>query len=215
MNATISNNNQSPIISRNISRAYVNPTVKDRRPKWITDSEFQNEIRTLPNDTFDLINQEALREISAGNIPDLRKVCEELYFTFAKANSSYNALQFVPVLKKLELLDPIALQRFITNPKTNHVLIQNQLMKVVLIHWTPGKNGSVHGHPAGGCVFKVLSGSLEEKRYSPDTAQRHVSTSLVHKGGMAYIDDSLAYHAVSNPFITSAVSLHVYTPGIG
>ena len=72
----------------------------------------------------------------------------------------------------------------------------------------------IHGHPAGGCVFKVLQGTIEEKRYTSTINPELIAISKYQKGNMAYIDDQMAYHAVGNPFSTSAISLHVYTPGL-
>ena len=160
-----------------------------------------------------LLTEDALSEIKQGNIPDLRQVCRELADTFIQAGP-HNALQFIPVFQKLTSIDPVAAMKFMQNEKTNHVLVKNTWMKLVLIHWKPGKVSSIHGHPKGGCVFKVLQGKLEEKRYSSDQAQSLLATSVFQKGSMAYIDDQMAYHAVANPFEESAISIHVYTPGI-
>lgn len=188
------------------------PTEKtlSARPNWISHREINN----LPDDKLQLLKTEALQEIIEGTLPNLISVCEELYFTFAAKSNHYNALQFVPVMQKLKEIDRPSRERFLCNPKSNHVLVQNSLIKIVLIHWTPGKYSNIHGHAAGGCVFKVLSGSLEEKRYTPDGTERHLATSTVHDGCMAYIDDTLAHHAVGNPFEAPAISLHAYTPGI-
>ena len=71
----------------------------------------------------------------------------------------------------------------------------------------------MHGHAQGGCVFKVLKGSVQEKRYTPDAEQKLLATSRFEEQAMAYIDDEMAYHAVGNPFDEPAISLHVYTPG--
>ena len=162
---------------------------------------------------YSLLTEEAAAETAAGRIPDLETVCNDLYHTFLLHDAPWTALQFVPVLNKLTGLDPLDAERFLENPKTNHVLVRHALLKVVLIHWKPGSISSIHGHPKGGCVFRVLQGSLVEKRYSPDDTQRLLAVGTYREGSMAYIDDSMAYHAVANPFNTPAISLHVYTPG--
>jgi len=162
----------------------------------------------------DLLTSKALYQMSAGDIPDLWNVCIDLYNTFLTQNAPYTAMQFIPVLKKLISINPLEKERFLKNTETNHVLIQNEWLKVVLIHWKPGKYSAIHGHPAGGCVFKVLHGAVEEKRYTTDANPELVATSRYEKGSMAYIDDQMAYHAVGNPYNNSAISLHVYTPGL-
>jgi len=146
-------------------------------------------------------------------VPELIRVVMELKGTFYKNRAPYNALQFVPVLKGFNLKDGNRKKRIAENPLHRNILINNDLLKVVLIYWNPGDYSPVHGHPAGGCVFKVLSGKLEEKRYSPDADQRLLAVSKYHTGSMGYIDDVMAYHAVGNPFKEPAISIHAYTPG--
>ncbi|MBK7408907.1 MAG: cysteine dioxygenase family protein [Saprospirales bacterium] len=160
-----------------------------------------------------LLTQEAMGQIALGSIPDLEQVCRDLFDTFGFESPPYSALQFIPVLKTLESIPKVEAERFFQNPKTGHVLVKNDLLKVVLIRWEPGQSIDVHGHPKGGCVFKILQGSLEEKRYCPDGSGELLSISTLRAGSMAYIDDDIALHAVSNPFDVPAISLHVYTPG--
>lgn len=190
--------------------------------KTLSNSKLQNNahaLKTIPgfqqsrSKPLPLLTKEATWEINRGSIPNLIQVCQDLNRTFLKQSPPYTALQFIPVLKKLAGIDPAETVRFLNNPKTSHILVQNALFKAVLIHWPPGKFSSIHGHAMGGCVFKVLQGSLEEKRYSTDGSQQLLAVSTFQRGSMAYIDDDMAYHAVGNPFNTSAISLHVYTPG--
>jgi len=162
----------------------------------------------------ELLTNKAIYQIMVGQIPDLWQVCFNLYETFQGKHTPYSAMQFVKVLQQMPSVEPVEMQRFIDNEQTNHVLIQNEWLKVVLIHWKPGKYSSIHGHPSGGCVFKVLQGTLEEKRYTTGESPKLLSTSKCEKNSMAYIDDDLAYHAVGNPSNSSAISIHVYTPGI-
>ncbi|MCK5206523.1 MAG: cysteine dioxygenase family protein [Cyclobacteriaceae bacterium] len=162
----------------------------------------------------ELLTAKAMYQMSLGQIPDLWEVCFDLYTTFFSKTGPYTAMQFVPVLKKLISISKLDLGQFLKNPDTNHVLIQNELLKVVLIHWEPGKFSNIHGHPKGGCVFKVLHGSIEEKRYTTETSPKLLAVSTYQKDAMGYIDDQMAYHAVGNPFNTPAISLHAYTPGL-
>lgn len=180
--------------------------------KHKTNDALANNVQTSFN-ASGLLTPEASLKMSAGAIPNLYSVCRDLFNTFHTSRAPYSALQFLPVMQQVRALDPEQLKRFVKNRETRHVLVDNTLMKVVLIHWKPGKVSSVHGHPAGGCVFKVLHGKLEELRYSTDQKQRILASNGYKAGSIAYIDDRLGYHAVGNPFGTSAVSLHVYTPG--
>lgn len=160
---------------------------------------------------FPIMEEEALSQMAKGTIPDLRKLCLDLWESLHHVKAPYSALQFIPILKKFDLTDEKEIDRFLQNPKTNHVLVDNGILKVVLIHWKPGKKSSIHGHPRGGCVFKVLQGSLEEQRFSANEEQRFLGVTTLLKDGMGYIDDQMAYHAIGNPNGKSALSIHVYT----
>jgi predicted metal-dependent enzyme (double-stranded beta helix superfamily) len=173
---------------------------------------------SIPNAFEELLQHElyteaAASEMATGTIPDLRRICMLLNKTFGEQNRTQSALLSIPVLQELESLKQDEIDSFKQNQKTSHVLVENDLLKVVLIHWRPGKISSIHGHPKGGCVFKVLQGSVEELRYSTDASPKLLATSTYHAGSMAYIDDRIGYHAVGNPNNTSAISLHVYTTG--
>lgn len=157
-----------------------------------------------------LLTPAAVYQMSAGRIPDLQDVCQDLSDTFNYHRPPYSAAQFIPVLQNIDTLDPDQLNRFLKNRDTRHVLISNDLFEVVLIHWKPGKVSDIHGHPGGGCIFKLMHGRLEELRFSPVKSPRLLSMNGLRKGNMAYIDDSIAYHQVGNPYGSSAVSLHVY-----
>ncbi len=179
-----------------------------------TPPSFNHAITTLTSVAkFNLLTSDAIDEMMRGTIPNLKSVCYDLYKTFYTTYCPYNALQFMPVLQKMRSLKSDAIKQFKINSTCKHVLVQNDLLKVVLIHWRPGDESNIHGHAKGGCVFKVLHGSLNEKRYSIDNKKNALAESTFKKDGMAYIDDSLAYHSVGNPFKESAISLHVYTPG--
>jgi len=160
-----------------------------------------------------LLTRTAISEMIIGNIPDLWEPCIALFRSLHTGGNPNSALQFIPVLSGLSSHNQNAMERFKRSSKTSCVLVDNDLLKVVLIHWPPGKIGSIHGHPAGGGVFKILQGSVEELRYTKDVSPKLLGTSTYHSGSIAYIDDTMGYHAVGNPFNTSAISLHAYTRG--
>jgi len=208
--------NQSDSYNNLFSEASIlfgfNKSVAQRDETKSTHSPETSQLDQLGNEQ--LLTSKTLYQMAAGQLPDLWKLCMDLYGTFLFNNGPYSAMQFVPVLQQINALDPLQLENFLANEETNHILIQNAWLKAVLIHWKPGKQSNVHGHPQGGCVFKVLHGKLQEKRYDSMAETQPVSTSVLQQGGMAYIDDTMAYHAVGNPFESSAVSIHVYTPGM-
>jgi len=93
----------------------------------------------------------------------------------------------------------------------NTILYQSDDVKLVMIYWREGQQSSVHGHPGGGGLIKVLSGCLEETRYEPGSDDKVIDHHRLPVGSMGYIHDVLAYHRVSNPMGEPAVSLHVYS----
>ncbi len=155
---------------------------------------------------------QARTNMASGLIPDLKDICQNLSNSIIKnGNTANNALQFVPVLNEMRAIEQFEVDVFIKNHQTNHVLIENEFIKIVLIHWPPGKISSIHGHPKGSGIFKVISGDIEELRYTSDNIPKLLSVSTYHEDAVGYIDDQLAYHAVGNPHMESAISLHVYT----
>ena len=158
-----------------------------------------------------LISAEILNEINTGALPDLRGLCYQLIDTFTVNNFPFKATQFIHTLRGYELTEE-AKATLLAHPEKKHVILHNDLIKIVVIRWAPGEYYPVHGHPAGGCVFKVLQGTLQEDRYAPLTTQMLSRTKMM-AGAVGYIDDGLAFHAIRNQHKTVALSLHAYTPG--
>lgn len=169
--------------------------------------------KILPFSRYGLLTAEARREILTGRLPDLSAVCRELFISLFPGRYLGTALPFIPVMKRMEKLTPVAAGKVERHPAGKMVLVQNDWLKVVLISWKPGDQTDVHGHPSGGCVFKVLQGKLQEKRYSPTESPVLKSVEVYQEDDLAYIDDRLAFHSVGNPNSGPAISLHAYTPG--
>ena len=144
---------------------------------------------------------------------DLKQLGIDLYRSLLGHGTPGSALQFVSVFRQLSNLNIAQRNSVIHRIGESQVLIENEHMKAVLIHWAPGSRSRIHGHPDGGCVFKVLYGKLEEQRYTSKEPSSLVSENTLHAGGMGYIHDQIGYHAVGNPFRESAISLHAYATG--
>ena len=82
-------------------------------------------------------------------------------------------------------------------------------LKVVVIGWLPGQCTPIHGH-GGGCLMGVADGQLLEHRVSPDNHLFVQSESRYYAGAVGYLDDSFAFHDVSNLGTTASVSVHIY-----
>lgn len=158
----------------------------------------------------DVMPREIAFQMATGRIPDLREVCAELADNFHQSREPYAAMAFVPALEKLQTFDRLQVSSIIKNPVSRHVLLSTHHFELVLNLWKPGKASEIHGHPGGGCVFKLLYGKLEELRFCPGSSPKLLSTSSLRKGDLAYIDNSIAYHQVGNPYGSPAISLHAY-----
>jgi len=99
------------------------------------------------------------------------------------------------------------------NGPGNVPIFQNDHFRLVLIYWDGFAQSQKHGHPEGGCLLKVLSGSLLETRFDPFDPQLVSGRHHFSRGDVSYIHDALAYHIVENPCPEPAVSLHLYSPG--
>ncbi|PHN01632.1 cysteine dioxygenase [Flavilitoribacter nigricans] len=95
------------------------------------------------------------------------------------------------------------------------VLHQDKHLKMLLICWEGGQKSKKHGHPEGGGLIRVLSGTLLETRFAPDDENRMTGIyDYTARSGPAYIHDSEAFHIVENATDEPAVSLHLYSYGL-
>lgn len=96
----------------------------------------------------------------------------------------------------------------------NTLLYHDEQLKVILIHWNSFQKSSKHGHPGGGGLLKVLSGTLIESLFDPQNTEMMTGKHRYTAGDIAFIHDDIAHHIVENPKRTSAVSLHIYSPAL-
>ncbi len=94
------------------------------------------------------------------------------------------------------------------------VFHQDHDFKLLLIRWDKGKKSKIHGHPQGGGLIKVLSGALLESRFDSGNPQKMIGQFECKTGQLSYIHDELGFHIIENPYSETAISLHLYTPGI-
>lgn len=156
------------------------------------------------------INPAADYLMASGQIPDLHEFCTSMVRAYDRMEVIYSAKQFAEEMQQVPALDQEQVNRFIRNPENRQVLASNHQFELVLIHWKPGKASDIHGHPGGGCLFRLLQGKLEELRYTPGYSRKLLSTNSYRSGDMTYIDNHMAYHQVGNPYGSSAISLHLY-----
>ncbi len=129
-------------------------------------------------------------------------------------NGIVNVLELKPLFKKYTGADWEKHLKHENGQPATTVLLQNEQVKVILIYWDAFKKSKKHGHPEGGGLIKLLSGSLLETRFDPGNPETIIGEHHFSAGNMTYIHDRVAYHTVENPSDEPAISLHVYSPGI-
>ncbi len=159
----------------------------------------------------ELLSRDYSEAVQAGVIPGMDQIMFELQKVCMSSPGSTNALEFIQTMQSVSWSRPEMIPRFQMHTNRRIVIMDDARIKVVLILWNPGEESSIHGHPQGGCLFKVLSGQVEEKRYNPQDNGVLQSINAYYEGAVAYLDNRMSYHAVSNPTNQAAITLHAYT----
>ena len=83
---------------------------------------------------------------------------------------------------------------------------------LLMLCWNPNQESPIHDHPCDGCWMQCIKGKVQECRYDSSTLQC-ISDTTVNEGNLAYITDSMGYHKVGNPSLTTpAITIHLYSP---
>ncbi|KAI9189489.1 hypothetical protein H9P43_000922 [Blastocladiella emersonii ATCC 22665] len=107
----------------------------------------------------------------------------------------------------------------------------NGKFNLIILCWGAGHASPIHDHANSHCCMKMLEGNLTETRYefpgevpadhvvgeseADANRVRVIGQKTMERDQVAYINDSLGLHRVSNPSATApAISLHLYTPPI-
>ena len=81
-----------------------------------------------------------------------------------------------------------------------------------MLCWNPNQESPIHDHPCDGCWMQCIQGCVQECRYD-STTLTCISDTTVEEGNLAYITDSMGYHKVGNPSLTTpAITIHLYSP---
>jgi cysteine dioxygenase len=110
------------------------------------------------------------------------------------------------------IIDNIDYKDFILfhDEKYNKILLaQNEKYDVYLICWRTGQKTRVHDHPSGGCLMKIVSGTLLEENYRSTTGE-FLYPRTFFPGTYAFKSGDLVVHRITA--MEDTVSLHVYYP---
>ncbi len=167
-----------------------------------------NDLYDSPAEIESSLNRQSLNDMWSGQIPNLWDSCQVFINLINKPERLFSAIQFITAFNQIPVFNKSEINRYLNNKDMRHVLISNKFFELILIHWKPGKVSEIHGHSGKSCLFKVLYGRLEEVFYSPDKNSNILGCTSHRNGSISYIDDNMAYHQVSNPYGSSAISLH-------
>jgi len=156
------------------------------------------------------INHEAFFQMAEGQLPDLRELSLTLAGIMHGGRAPETAKDLLPLLNELPPLDEHEVKGLQKLSATRFVLISGERFELVLNHWKPGRATDIHGHPSGGCIFRLLHGKVEEIRYAPGPSRKFLGFVSYKNGDLGNIDNDTALHQVGNPYGRSAVSIHIY-----
>jgi cysteine dioxygenase len=88
---------------------------------------------------------------------------------------------------------------------------KNDIMELVIITWDIDQNTPKHGHPMGGCIYKVIQGNINEHFYE-NMKTNDYEIHKYKKDDSNYIDNSIGFHVMTNESKKVCVSLHIYSP---
>eukprot|EP00300_Choanocystis_sp_HF-7_P036441 c52288_g1_i1.p1 GENE.c52288_g1_i1~~c52288_g1_i1.p1 ORF type:complete len:200 (+),score=19.12 c52288_g1_i1:30-602(+) len=98
-------------------------------------------------------------------------------------------------------------------PYTRNLIAVGADYDLILLCWNPGQQSPIHDHPGSNCWMRCVSGELVETRFACENDQVvPIASTTLRQNYMAYINDSLGLHQVSNRTTQPAITLHLYTP---
>ncbi len=96
------------------------------------------------------------------------------------------------------------------NTYTKQLLLQNKILEIYLLSWSPKSYTQIHKHALNGCYMKMLDGSLTEYKYDK---QIKLAKKKTHKkNDVSYINNSMHLHKIKNNTDKPAFTLHIYSP---
>lgn len=86
----------------------------------------------------------------------------------------------------------------------------DHIFGMYLIAWNPFCHTSVHNHPEGGCLMKILEGNVKEQRFM--NAESFSIINTLNKDDISYIHDDIGLHRILNENNSTSYSLNIYSP---
>lgn len=86
------------------------------------------------------------------------------------------------------------------------------LYGMYLVVWNPFCETSIHNHPEGGCLMKILEGQIIQHKFSNNEMLK--CSDDLKCGDISYINDNIGLHRILNNKMKYAYSLHLYSPAL-
>jgi hypothetical protein len=136
---------------------------------------------------------------------NLNKIISYLNKSITKNSKMYQFQQF---WNKLEIDNDYSFPPIDEEPKYHRkILHRNDIYEIVLIKWEKNSIAKLHYHPKNGCLLKVLSGKIREKKYKNNKCYQD---EIYNKNQISYMDDSLGGHEIEA--LETSFSIHLYSP---
>ncbi len=81
-----------------------------------------------------------------------------------------------------------------------------------LVVWNPFCETSIHNHPEGGCLMKVLDGKITQYKFRNSETMTEQENLKI--GDISFINDNIGLHRICNDTMKYAYSLHLYSPAL-
>ena len=92
-----------------------------------------------------------------------------------------------------------------------HLLFTNNYLDCYILTWLPTQETAFHSHPTKGCIYKIISGQLLEKRRI-DPSELSPIELLLTRGQYHKICNDDGTHKMINTNTDKSISLHFYSP---
>ena len=137
----------------------------------------------------------------------LYKLIENIKDHFKFNNNLKNANH---LLESYKTNDWINYKLNITNGYNRNLVYKCNNYEIYIISWAKDSASPIHNHPKGGCLMKILEGSLKENIYNNNINLK--KQNYLEKNIVKYIDDNIGYHKILNENNYYTYSIHVYSP---
>lgn len=104
--------------------------------------------------------------------------------------------------------------KFCNQNYKRNIVSRTGLLDVMVICWNNKQESGIHDHPEGGCLLRVMQGTLTEEVYLLEDEQpKKTKVNHVKVDDISYKIGASGLHNIINPEDSKSVTLHLYSPG--